>query len=216
MHEFRCLVTEQHGPKVGFANDGPIVPDQWKDSPLKVMVYGKETYGYEGCEECPIMGNLDGWNSSKFMLTISRLSYGLNKYHKDRVILTKNELYHPGNEQLKDGYSKLALVEVKKTSNDGSTKKSDDTIIRRHSKQNKEFLKRQIEMIDPDIILCSGKVVYDSLAHDLNYKNMNSTPFKLSELSIVSDTTIIHSYHPSYSKFNLYGLYTRLVKQLGS
>ncbi len=183
----------------GFALDGPIVPEIWNQLSLKVLFILKETYGMDGCDTCKIMGNPDKFNDSKTNLQISKVSYCIHETISNGFVPSVENTNNLSPEALKVSFSKIAIVEVKKTSGETT---SNDGLIRDHSRFNKEFLCQQIQLINPNIIICGGLVTWHSLTLDMGLfdrqiYNLNDErkAFKC------EDKIIYNGYHPSFSRF---------------
>lgn len=173
LENYRIQVEKKYGEDHGFAYDGPIDSKNWfhNDKSLKILFLLKETYGYDGDDICYIMDRPERFKDSKTNRILSRLSYGIEKV--STLIESKNnfisnealfDLIDPvydemkivNQDVLKISYSDIAVIEIKKLS--GKTK-SDDSEIRKHSKENAEFLSNQIRFLKPMIIVCGGKVL---------------------------------------------------------
>ncbi|MBK7851591.1 MAG: hypothetical protein IPJ66_10770 [Bacteroidetes bacterium] len=119
---------------IGFALDRPIVPEIWNQLSLKILFILKETYGMDGCDTCKIMGNPDKFNDSKTNLQISKVSYCIHETIANGVVPSVENTNNLSLGTLKESFSKIAIVEVKKTSGETT---SNDSIIRDHSRFNK-------------------------------------------------------------------------------
>ncbi|MDF9832632.1 hypothetical protein M2103_000842 [Ereboglobus sp. PH5-5] len=211
LKEFKTFTTKIDGPENGFAWDGPISIDSWKTMSPKIVFLAKETYGYLGCDCCPVIGDPDGWDASKFNHNIAKLAYGLFYFSNTGTAIKQFPPLRSIANELRDAYSKIAQIEIKKTSTDGSTKRSDDRVIREHSVRNAAYLARQLKMLYPDIVFCCGGVTYDSLVLDMK---VFTPKHRGSEVELIDGTIVVNSYHPSASQFNINHIYGKIIKVL--
>ncbi|MBB1285242.1 hypothetical protein HRH25_12730 [Flavisolibacter sp. BT320] len=220
LEKYRLKVEEKYGEYCGFAYDGPIVPERWNNKKInnvKILFYAKETYGHDGCSICPIMESPDGYSASKTNLNISKLSYCINQlFSKIRrskcKSLTAQDLFKLIDEvvdglpiiskcSLREYYSNVAVVEVKKTSGDV---KSNDVEIRKHSVENAGFLTEQIKYLSPDIIICCGLVTWHSLVNDTGLINDKTSITNERGGISYGNMILYNSFHPSAPRFNMY------------
>ena len=223
LEEYKNVSYFEHGEDHGFAFDGPVCTDKWKSKNCftepKLLFLAKETYGYDGDDKFEIMDNPDRYNASKTDLLIAKISWCVNKIYA--CILSNNIVFNQqvifeyldnityqlemvDETHLKESYSDIAVIEVKKLSGES---KSDDTDIRNHSYRNRQFLARQIEYLSPDIIFCCGKVTWQSLTVDMSLFNLHKFIPEITAESrayLCDDIVLYNSYHPSYRFFNMY------------
>lgn len=209
--EFKAFTTEIEGPGNGFACDGPISIDLWETTSPKIAFLAKETYGHLGCDICKVIGEPESWNAAKFNINISKLAYGIFHFSETGEKIQRFPYYGSIKSELKNAYSRIAQIEVKKSSTDGSTKRSSDAIIRKHSVRNSGYLARQLKLLIPDIIFCCGTVTYHSLTLDMKL----FTPKNQARgVEVIDGTIIVHYYHPSASQFNIGYIYSEIIEAL--
>jgi hypothetical protein len=166
----------------GFAIDGPNDTEVWNKQDKKILFLLKETYHVEG-QVCNCMDSLE-YNKSRFYdnktnQNIAKLAYGLIS-GKKTVGVSKKKLSH--------FYSSVATIEIKKST---GLKTSQDSEIRKHALFSKDFIKWQVQHLNPDIVICCGKVVYDFAV-----KDVFGVDSKESIINI-DDAVVVNSYHPS-------------------
>lgn len=162
----------------------------------------KETHGQDGCDACYIMGHPEKYSDSVTNRKISKLSYLIHQ----SVLNNNEEQGKKGieEEMLKDAYSKIAIIEVKKTSTSGDEIFSNDGEVRDHSRFNKDYIAKQITMLDPHIIICGGNVTWYCLTEDCGlYDRIIINPKDERKAIKYNDKIVFNSYHPSYGKFNV-------------
>lgn len=166
----------------GFAIDGPNDCEAWSKADLKILFMLKETYGAKG-ETCQCMDSLD-YNKTAFYSNITnrniaKLAYG---------IITGRPTVGLSAKKLSPYYSSASTIEIKKSS---GGKKSYDPTIRKHALFSKEFIKWQIDNLNPDVIVCCGSVVHRFLVNEVYSAKMPS------EVAKVGKVLIVKSKHPS-------------------
>lgn len=80
----------------------------------------------------------------------------------------------------------------------GGGAKTDPTRLSAYAKKYSDFIRREIELLRPKIILCCG--CFDAAAQALGLKSWEEA--KIQRYSYPgASTTVIHIYHPRYSRF---------------
>lgn len=229
VNDYKIQVDQKYGEYVGFVLDGPIDPERWfsNKQKLKVLFLLKEAYGYNEDEFYNIMESPDSYNAAKTNKQITRLSFALNKVYKifesskvsyisdenlfQLIDPIYDEMHSKKIHDIKNSYLDIAIIEVKKIS---GLSKSTDIDIRKHSKENAEFLTRQIQFLQPNIIICGGPIVWTSLKEDLNVFKKDS--FSTNEKGVFKNDGIIvyNTYHPSFSGFNDYDCIFDIMKSI--
>jgi hypothetical protein len=174
----------------------------WLNSKAKILFLVKEAHGeYEPSIPTEI--------EKKFNLNLARWKYLVEGF------FTNGEVPNfPSDEILKGKNTGMAIVEVKKY--DEGKKISSNEEIMHYAKRDAEFLREQIEIINPTVIICCGTF---SSYEDGIYANINDKiaheyygVFENIDASIYThrNRTILNFYHPSYTKspellYNLLG-----------
>lgn len=160
------ILRKKYGKKI--VTDGIINFEEWKKSNLKILFLLKETFGgylkigdTENNQNNTIPVNS---GASFFWYNISRWNYLLMQ------VLDKNEMnpVMPLNENLED-VKDIAVLDIKKIDNNNTTSKMGE--INRYAKSDKEILKKQIDIICPNIIICGNTM--DGLKIILGNENIN-------------------------------------------
>lgn len=167
-----------------FCSDGILVQDEYKKSNPKILILLKESYAdfidIEG--PCgPDGGGKSFWRKIKIWTYVITEIWNKRKPQFENIWELKES---PNNS--------IAYINLKKNTNrkDGDWK-SDDTDIEYYTIKDKEFLVRQIELINPEIIVCGGtidffKILYPQI--ELIGKNLFSNGKRI----------IISHSHPGY------------------
>jgi hypothetical protein len=179
--------------------------DLWLNSKAKILFLVKEAHGdYEPSIPTEI--------ERKFNLNLARWKYLCEEYAATGKIPN-----FPDNEIIKGKNTGIAIVEVKKY--DEGKKVSSDEEILYYAKRDAEFLREQIEIINPSIIVCCGtfRAYEDGIYLDdsenikwIYYANWKDTENVDASIYTHRNRTILNFYHPSYSKspetlYNLMG-----------
>lgn len=196
---------EYEGEGKRFTIDGIANFDAWKKSNPKILVLLKENHDeeYE-----PFWG-----------LTVDSKPFSLNIARWRQILI---ELYNnPTTElsfdsiNLPPGIEDIAIVELKKLNERKTPSVYND--IAKYAKQDKVFLIEQVELINPDIILCAntGDTLADHVFNDDKWERLISNSkchcYKL------DNRLIIDFYHPSTRTVGrakeLFDILYRLVKE---
>jgi len=158
-----------------FCYDGVLIDNLWKYS-SKIMFLLKETYSHFN----KIRGEVYGGKgtSRTFWRRMKMWTYIIDEALKGKIPTFEDT------KKIKDGPNdSIAYVNLKKYAERKEYNKqaySDDNDIFKYVEQDKEFLLKQIDLINPRIILCSGtfkfcRKLYDNLTYisDRLYKTRN-------------------------------------------
>lgn len=92
----------------------------------------------------------------------------------------------------------FALVECKKMPGDGNL---DDKILKKHLHSYGDLLKKEIDLLNPNIIVCTNQYIYDFVVHSYPQKSIHTLDEHNSIRIIQNDnqieSIILCSYHPS-------------------
>lgn len=132
---------------------------------------------------------------NRFMKHIGYILWGLSKadeqndWKYNEVIKHQNEVKEFFNTQ------PFAVVECKKYPGDG---KLDDIVLKRHLNNYGDLVKREIEILKPNMIVCTSTLIYDFIINNYPQEELvcieghNSIRFHPQ-----SETILLCSYHPS-------------------
>lgn len=192
-----------------FVWDGVVAVNEeefalWQNAPVKIMFLLKEPYGeYDPENPTDISGRM--------RLNIARWKFLITELYQTNAIPE-----FPNNEGLRGVNTGMAIVEIKKYDENFKRSTADDIMY--YAKRDKEFLQEQIELINPEVILCCG--TYDQYAHGI-YENDKTIEHLLyldwqeeagGDASVFKhgNRAVVHFYHPAYAKspedlYNLLG-----------
>jgi hypothetical protein len=189
------LSTSNH-----FVEDGIISQEHWNNADKKILLVLKETNDYEGNIVSLINKAINDnpkskvWDRPTFH-NAGRWVYGLLNTEKD-VAPYKN-----AQRERKSALLSCALINVKKTTGGSRAKKS----VEQHAKKYSHFIKRQIDIIQPDIIILGGtyKMIKDHVL-----PKMNKVDFRVHKYN---NAICINANHPSYFKLKRKVIYNQVV-----
>ncbi|MBC7553382.1 MAG: hypothetical protein H7257_05340 [Taibaiella sp.] len=180
--------------------DGPLNPEEYftchENGKKKILWLLKEPYGIEESGS-----SLEDWFSDpefaqkdKHTLTLKRIAYiffGIlnNKLSDDIDYLNPDMIRE---------MKYIAWVNIQKIPKKDDWKTNDAEIIAAYNNANiRTVLKKQIELLQPDIIICGNtfKIVCDDLLKSDYIGSFGDTDYRIRNQSIVID-----AYHPSYYK----------------
>lgn len=146
-----------------YFTDGPVSPKYWSES-KRVMVVNLEAYGYEECGHTPIDADvIKHWMLStggKIKTKTTRYTGVFVNALFSRILSNKpvsaasiRGTYHDI-DRLVDSMNRIAYVNIRKTSN--SNVPQDIEMIRFELENHGPFIRRQIEILAPNIIVFGG------------------------------------------------------------
>lgn len=102
------------------------------------------------------------------------------------------------------GLSCMGIMNVKKTTDGTGYKTTSDTLVKRWAASTMNILTEELEIMDPDIVLCGGKAVYEAMATGLSaqpqmQKTISTKEFQCSHCRVGprQGVKLIEVYHPS-------------------
>ena len=135
-----------------FCKDGILLEEEWDKSRTKILFLLKETF----IHFFVIRGRAQGphGNSKTFWRRMQMWTYLTDKIYNNEDYTFQDALKIKDKEN-----SKIAYVNIKKNvtlmGQKGRTS-SDYNDIAKYARQDSHFLRRQIELINPDVIICCG------------------------------------------------------------
>jgi len=188
--------------------DGILIFKKWEEQPLKILFLLKEAYQKDTCfRKNPLQ------KDGAFNNNIGLWRYLLLKIWKEP---TKPISFSDANKVLSQDPHNLigdiAIVEVKKNNEGKGTSKPKD--ILKYAKDDKGYLQKQIDLINPHIVVCCG--TGDSYFEIYGWNNkvnpLNTVNKKYSCYSH-SNRLMIDFYHPSHKRYS--GGFPALFELLG-
>ncbi len=147
-----------------FIEDGIIEKDRWfnpKNQDKKILFFLKEAYGGE--ENWDLCSEIrEEWKGPKYKIwwTVSYWAYAIQELFKGKRPVHFSEIE---SQKCSDYLLSSAIVNVKKSSG-----KSSSTVdnLAKYAMEDKTLLLKQIDLINPDIILCGYTKEYLPLEAD--------------------------------------------------
>lgn len=170
--------------------DGPSNWEKYEHSTPRIIFLGKESY--DSCHH----SDPSSVNKTEFSKTIAEWALII------KSTLNRNSIY----KDLQDAWESIAIIEVKKL-DEGKTN-SPHADIKKFAWIGRAYLKQQIDLLDPHIIVCLGIESIDYF--DIIYNNADYTleEIKSREKIIFDDGNckcwlsnnyiVLRTYHPSY------------------
>lgn len=101
----------------------------------------------------------------------------------------------------------IAYVNIKKYAQNNSTSDFDD--LKQYAEKDADFLRTQISLLSPQVIICCGTLdLYNSIYPENKLKQLND------EIQSIDNCLVINSYHPSYMGESFEQLYEWLSKSI--
>ena len=185
---------------VPFITDGILVYDVWRKQNPKILFLLKETYGG--------YNNLTGgeeYNTKSFFWTnVVLWKTAIYEFYKSGFVdISQHELNEKimGIASLTKKLDDIAILDVKKWNENKS--RSSWVGINKYAKSDHEFIEKQIELINPDVIVCGG--TFYSLKNYI-YKDVKllcglNLPTNKKTCHKYGGRLIIDYFHPSHSRY---------------
>lgn len=132
-----------------FISDGLVNEKSYEAAPSKICFFLKEAYSKDGNEEWSLTDWLSGGAMTRMWSSVAEWTYGI--IHTSTLdIPSKPNLTVSEKSSL---LQSIAVVNVKKSN---GTAKSDYVDLLKYAQLDKEYLRREIEILNPDIIVCGN------------------------------------------------------------
>ncbi len=219
---FNDWIENQKDKGGTFIKDGVISPNDWFAQDIRPLFLLKEAYG-EG----------NTWNLVDLINNTSKSAVGAFAaipYWTEAIFNTTKDKIEPfkGNSKYRklgnDMLKKIAVVNVKKYNGKSSSQYND---ILKYAEEDSAFLKREIEIIDPTIIICGYTIRPLEKILDVNLKDgekYNELLFYTANIN-GRETLVIDFWHPSlrtpklmsyYGLANVYQIYLQKLATKGT
>ena len=180
--------------------DGIVDENAYLSSPKKILYLLKEVYGGESWDLCGFLKEGKRWQTWN---NITRWTVGI---HQPNINWSEIDIIT--DEKRKEALKKICVVNVKKTSGEASSKNNEllDAVNR-----NKERLKKQLSIYNPDLIVCGGTAWLYKEIYDLA-DNWESTSNKIKYLR--RNKTVVIAYHHPQMWATKRSLYEKLINAI--
>lgn len=169
--------------KDSFTYDGIINPFEYAKQDTKYIFISKESNIKNKNDPCPFRANGDIFWLRDVCFQKQKPSIFSKSIFSNRLAMFANAIYSLDFERVNKCHDILNKVAFMNLNKRGGLSGSKGKTIPEYTKKYAGFIKREIDMIKPDIIICCGSGLRDLLG----------------EIGICSPRyTIIEVYHPSY------------------
>ena len=174
--------------------------EQWHNSSKRVLFLMKDPNGNPGTDMREWIGRQHPTTvTSMFFKSISLWLLGLNSFNEKSEYLSFENAIEP--EAYSHAFDTLpiSIVNIKKESGKGTVSNRELWSYITKSEKYSELLKKQIEILNPNIIVCGGgsgtvfKIALDLIYSELEFKKINNWIYYNKGEKIV----LIDSYHPA-------------------
>ena len=204
---------------LGFCQDGLIYRNGeedrlWKNSKRRILFLLQENNDNDGQDVREWTGSINGYSpNGLFFNRLSAWLYGLMNY-TDNSYPSIEDAFNPENQMKALSEYPYAYVNVKKKSG-GAT--ADDSVVYDFAKRYASYLRQELDILSPNIIVCGGQVVFnvatDIIYPELTFYQKNSWVYYNKENNLI----LINSFHPTARKSNeeIYGWMMENVAKRG-
>lgn len=205
-------IMNRNGDK-GFCYDGLIYrggkeDSLWLQSNRRIVFLLKEQNDNDGEDVREWTGSINGCTpNGNFFNRISAWLYGLT-HVTDSGYPSMNEAFNPEIQMKVLSEYPYAYVNVKKET---GTAIANDSIVYDHAARYASFLRQELDILSPNIIVCGGGIVFRSAIYtiypDVNFQGINDWVY----FSDSHDLLLINGYHPVAHKSNE-AMYDNMMK----
>jgi len=191
-----------------FCKDGIIDEDKWKATKRKILFVLKETHDYSGDLRKLIR---DEWDIPKSVLwqNIARCVKGIQD-----ITVHGFPSYKAAHEYKKDSLTSAAILNLKKTAGGASSKMKE---IEKFALNDAKFIKEELELIKPDVIVCGATFNIFQKIFELDNRPIDEDKYLYKYKNMI----VIDYWHPAtrYSShmyyYTLCSVYQRSLKKGG-
>lgn len=194
-----------------FVAGGVVDEDMFNSSEVKILFLLKEVNDTEQAENWSLVQLMqDQIKRKKFYhtwLTVGHWIFGMQQgfpaYQKLLQMSFKED-------NITEGLLSIATTNLKKS---GGSYESNEVEIREHARINKNLWMKEIEIINPDLVICGGtfSIVKELLGFEITKCDSGA------DVGKALNTTFVEFYHPMYrvSPKLLYAYFKETMKTLG-
>jgi len=178
--------------------DGPSYWEKYEASKPRIVFLAKEAHdSFHPSTPRPL--------DDRFTRNIARWASVINS-----ILDANSKIKNPFEENLQNAYDSIAIVETKKI-DDGYTSSSDSN-LKKFAWLGRDFLKEQLEILKPYIIICCGTIDYFHIINNYSREQQQQIEkeiFKIGECNCINSGNIlvVDFYHPSTRKKGFTDLY---------
>jgi hypothetical protein len=182
-----------------FCKDGIISPEDWAKAQPKILFILKEGRGKDDSRitiRNALGNNKSGWKRHKVLRRVGRWAYGLLNYSTtipDFEKAREHQFHSPRH---------IAYINISKTPGGKST---NPTFLAKETETYSEYIKRQIDIINPEIVVLCG--VYGVIKKYIYGPDMERAAHRI---HLVGNRVFINANHPAARK-QAKGLYEQVV-----
>ena len=181
----QILFDEWQRKRLGFVSDGVVNEELYLNSKPKIVYILKEVNGGANWD---LRDYLMSGARSQTWNNIARWTHGIRQvYENTGISIPWNEIYDVDLEFRKAQLQSICAVNVKKESGGSS---ADDNAVWDYMQQDKDFILRQLEIYNADVVICCG----------IGYPNTSNVEWKMTLRGIrygLDGNSIVISYvHP--------------------
>ncbi len=191
-----------------YGHDKNYVDELWDKSKKRILFLLKDPKELSGDSREWLYYEKNRQLQFPFIKKLAYVLYGLSTV-KDGKTADFWDITH---EELMECFNEIpfAYVESKKQAGESSISNGK---LKKYINLYKEYLTEEINILNPDIVICFGGEQHDFAVNDL-FKNAEKIDNNI-HLHKPTNTLIIYSYHPSYFKFSTESFYIDIMCQYG-
>jgi hypothetical protein len=189
-----------------YGHDKNYVDELWEKSKKRIMFLLKDPIHDSGDSRLWLNDPKNQQLKRKIMKRLAYILYGLTTVQNGET-LDFGDIMH---EQLVKSFNEIPFAYVESKKQAGTTKINNKE-LKRYINLYKEYLKEEINILKPNIVICFGEEQYHFAVTDM-FKDAEKIDNNI-HLHKLTNTLIICSYHPSYFIISNKSFYTDIMCQ---
>lgn len=215
--------THKNRGWVSFISDGAVNIESYVGSKLKICYFLKEAYSKDNDEDWDLAGWLDSGAMTKMWGNVAEWTYGIRN-------TTATNIAHKPQLTSEEKTALLKSVSVVNVKKSNGKVQSDYADLLRYANEDREFLKKELDILNPDVIICGNnssllRLLYGATVQSKNKVSaegrIDAEYMSRNGYAFVGNQIIIDYYHPANhypSMLNYYticSLYQQALKRKG-
>lgn len=215
--------THKNKGWVNFISDGAVNMESYASSTLKICYFLKEAYSKDNDEDWDLTRWLDNGAMTRMWSNVAEWTYGIinttttNISHKPQLT----------NQEKTVLLKSVSVINVKKSN---GNVQSDYGDLLNYANEDKEFLKRELDILKPDVIVCGNnssllRLLYGATVQSKNRVSaeglIDAEYMSKNGYAFVGNQIIIDYYHPAnqypamLNYYTICSLYQQALKMKG-
>lgn len=191
-----------------YGQDKNYVDELWDKSKKRILFLLKDPKEDSGDSRLWLNDQKNQQLGRKILKKLAYILYGLSTVKDGKTV----DFWDITHEQLVEFFNEIPFAYVESKKQEGITVINDKELVK-YINRYKEYLAEEINILNPDIIICFGQPQYHFAVNDL-FKDVEKIDNNI-HIDKHTNTLIIYSYHPSYFRISPENFYNDIMCQYG-